>query len=74
MSASLSIFNHDVAPVFLTETELKPYLNRLDVAACLRDLFLALAQDKAVQPAQSGRGCRRGCIWSQVIAISCNLR
>ena len=53
MSASLSIFNHDVAPVFLTETELKPYLNRLDVAACLRDLFLALAQDKAVQPAQS---------------------
>lgn len=53
MSASLSTFNHDVAPVFLTETELKPYLNRLDVAACLRDLFLALAQDKAVQPAQS---------------------
>lgn len=53
MSASLSTFNHYVAPVFLTETELKPYLNRLDVAACLRELFLALAQNKAVQPAQS---------------------
>ena len=53
MSVNKHEFNHQVPPVFLTEAQLKPYLKKLNVAACLHDLFAALAQDKAVQPAQT---------------------
>ncbi len=53
MSSHETLFDHQVAPVFLTEDEVKPLFKKMDVAACLHDLFSALANKKAVQPAQT---------------------
>mgnify|MGYP000117866038 CR=1 FL=1 len=53
MSASHHALSHHVSPLLLTQEQLEPYLKKLDVAACLHDLFSSLAQGKAVQPAQS---------------------
>lgn len=46
-------FNHKVAPVFLMEADVKPLLQKLDIATCLHDLFASLANGRAVQPSQS---------------------